>query len=158
MQWPSIWHQICLLVTTSCQSVVNKQQLHGFFLQAEGRGIKVSHKLLVNLVKYWLFCRLRKLWLPFVFHILNIFCDLKHSLLPFAVKEMKETHFSSTYLNALISSYCYKYVVIIFSQCPINQDPWPELDLCPVKKQSPPQVILLILQYLSSRGTESNQR
>lgn len=115
-------------------------------LEAEGRGIKVSHKLLVNLVKYWLFCRLRKLWLPFVFHILNIFCDLKHSLLPFAVKEMKETHFSSTCLNALISSYCYKYVVVRFSQCPINQDPWPELDLCPVKKQSLPQVILWILQ------------
>lgn len=103
-------------------------------LEAAGRGIKVSHKLLVNLTKYWLFCRLREMWLAFVFYIQNIFCDLKHSLLPFAVKEMKETHFSSTFLNVLISSYCYKYVVIRFSQCPINQDLWPELCLCSVKE------------------------
>lgn len=64
------------------------------FMGSSGRGrgkIKVSHRLLVNLVKHWYFCSLRKMGFPFVSQVLNICGDLERSLLPFAVKEMKET-------------------------------------------------------------------
>lgn len=46
-------------------------------------------------------------------------------MLPFAVKEMKEIHFSSTLQNVLIFSHCCKYAVIILLLHKINQNVLP---------------------------------